>query len=142
MNNAASRVISGKSWEGFCDGLKAAGQTILRPETPETKIDRAEGWRYLSRLTCAALERMVGFAEFARLIDPPDWRMSQPSNSTCRSDGIALRQASSTRQASARLSMAGDLSKREANCDPGVGASPEIVAWRNCQNCANQNADP
>ena len=63
MSDAVSRVLSGKSWEDFCDGLKAAGQTILRPETPATEIDRAEGFRYLSRLTRAALERMVEFAD-------------------------------------------------------------------------------
>src|ERR1700754_25168 len=63
MSDAASRVLSGKSWEDFCDSLKAAGQTILRPETPVSEIDRAEGWRYLSRLTRAALERMVEVAD-------------------------------------------------------------------------------
>jgi hypothetical protein len=63
MSDAASRVISGKSWEEFCDCLKAAGQTILRPETPATEIDRAEGFRYLTRLTRAALERMMEFAD-------------------------------------------------------------------------------
>jgi hypothetical protein len=63
MSDATSRVISGKSWEDFCDGLKAAGEVILRPETPATEIDRAEGFRYLSRLTRAALERMVEFAD-------------------------------------------------------------------------------
>jgi len=63
MSDTTSRVVSGKSWDDFCDGLKAAGQTILRPETPETEIDRAEGFRYLSRLTRAALERMVEFAD-------------------------------------------------------------------------------
>jgi len=63
MSEATSRVLSGKSWEDFCDSLKAAGETILRPETPASEIDRAEGWRYLSRLTRAALERMVEFAD-------------------------------------------------------------------------------
>jgi hypothetical protein len=61
--SAHDRVISGKSWEEFCDSLKAAGQTILRPETPATEIDRAEGFRYLTRLTRAALERMMEFAD-------------------------------------------------------------------------------
>jgi hypothetical protein len=63
MSDAASRILSGKSWEDFCDGLKAAGNAIRRPETPATELDRAEGWRYLSRLTRAALERMVEFAD-------------------------------------------------------------------------------
>ena len=55
-NTARSRVESGQTWDDFCDGLKAAGQLILRPETPTSEIDRAEGWRYLSRLTRMALE--------------------------------------------------------------------------------------
>jgi len=63
MSEALSRVLSGQSWDEFCDSLKAAGRTILRPETPATEIDRAEGWRYLSRLTRAALERMLEFAD-------------------------------------------------------------------------------
>jgi hypothetical protein len=55
-DTARSRVESGQTWDDFCDSLKAAGKLILRPETPSTEIDRAEGWRYLSRLTRMALE--------------------------------------------------------------------------------------
>jgi hypothetical protein len=53
---ALSRVASGQAWEEFCDQLKEVGQIVLRPETPSSEIDRAEGWRYLSRLTRMALE--------------------------------------------------------------------------------------
>ena len=63
MDGAPLQALSSSGWEDFCDSLKAAGQVILRPETPVTEIDRAEGWRYLSRLTRAALERMVEFAD-------------------------------------------------------------------------------
>jgi hypothetical protein len=55
-STARSRVTSGEAWEEFCDRLKEAGKIILRPETPTSEIDRAEGWRYLSRLTRMALE--------------------------------------------------------------------------------------
>src|SRR5580658_6736635 len=55
-NTALGRVDSGQAWEEFCDQLKEAGQIILRPETPSGELDRAEGWRYLSRLTRMALE--------------------------------------------------------------------------------------
>jgi hypothetical protein len=57
------RVVGGRIWEDFCDRLKAAGDVILRPETPVTEIDRAEGWRYLSRLTRVALEMMLEHAD-------------------------------------------------------------------------------
>jgi len=62
-DNAASRVISGKTWEDFCDALKAAGQQILRPEAPSTELDRAEGWRYLTRLLRLGLESKLEFAD-------------------------------------------------------------------------------
>jgi hypothetical protein len=58
-----ARVLSGRTWEAFCDRLKEAGQVILRPDNPATEIDRAEGWRYLSRLTRVALEMMLEHAD-------------------------------------------------------------------------------
>ncbi|MBY0510639.1 MAG: DUF1214 domain-containing protein [Rhodospirillaceae bacterium] len=60
---AQHRVLSGKAWEEFCDKLKAAGEVILRPESPATELDRAEGWRYLSRLTRIALDMMLECAD-------------------------------------------------------------------------------
>jgi hypothetical protein len=63
MSESLERVLSGRSWEDFCDTLKAAGQVILRPETPATEIDRAEGWRYLTRLTRVACEMMLECAD-------------------------------------------------------------------------------
>lgn len=55
-NMSRSRVASGQAWEDFCERLKEAGKIVLRPETPSNEIDRAEGLRYLSRLTRMALE--------------------------------------------------------------------------------------
>jgi hypothetical protein len=57
------RVMSGQSWEEFCDTLKSAGKTILAEGQPEGPLDRAEGFRYLSRLTRAALETFVEYAD-------------------------------------------------------------------------------
>jgi len=62
-NNITQRVLSGKSWEEFCDALKEAGKIILRPEAPATELDRAEGWRYLTRLTRLALESKLEFSD-------------------------------------------------------------------------------
>src|SRR5581483_10951803 len=62
-DDAKARVASGRTWEMFCERLKEAGQVILRPEAPAGEIDRAEGWRYLSRLTRIALEMMLEHAD-------------------------------------------------------------------------------
>ncbi len=61
--SSAERIASGKSWEEFCDTLKSAGATILDEGGPTSELDRAEGFRYLSRLTRAALEAFVEYAD-------------------------------------------------------------------------------
>ena len=61
--DARERVMSGVAWEEFCDTLKGAGQTILAEGQPEGELDRAEGFRYLSRLARAALETFVEYAD-------------------------------------------------------------------------------
>jgi hypothetical protein len=64
MNDPAfDAVLSGATWEQFCDTLKRAGQQILRAEAPADAYTRAEGWRYLSRLTRVALEMHVEYAD-------------------------------------------------------------------------------
>ncbi len=55
------RVVSGKSWEEFCDTLKAAGSSILYANPPKDELAQAEAYRYLSRLTRAGLEAFVEF---------------------------------------------------------------------------------
>ncbi len=58
---ATRRVVSGQSWAEFCDLLKMAGSVIERaPDDPQT---RAEGLRYLTRLTRAALQTFVEHAD-------------------------------------------------------------------------------
>ena len=65
----AHRITSGKSWESFCDNLKTAGAALVYPGTPRDAFQQAEGVRYLSRLTRAALEAYVeyGDVEFPEL---------------------------------------------------------------------------
>ena len=62
-------IVSGKAWEEFCDNLKKAGGAILYPGTPKDPFQQAEGVRYLSRLTRAALEAFVEYNDpaFPRL---------------------------------------------------------------------------
>ena len=55
-DEAFARAMSGQSWDEFCDRLKELGQIIRRPESPTTELDRAEGLRYLARLTRLGLE--------------------------------------------------------------------------------------
>ncbi len=50
-------VVSGKAWNDFCDALKIAGEMIL--ERSESDLDRAEGFRFLSRLTRGGLASFV-----------------------------------------------------------------------------------
>ncbi|MHA7835904.1 MAG: DUF1214 domain-containing protein [bacterium] len=61
--SAHERLMTGRSWEAFCDALKGAGQTILAEGAPDSPLDRAEGYRYLTRLTRAALEAFVEHAD-------------------------------------------------------------------------------
>jgi len=57
------RTISGELWHDFCQTLESAGATILAPGTPDNALDRAEGFRYLTRVLRLALESELENAE-------------------------------------------------------------------------------
>ena len=57
------RVVSGKSWDEFCDQLKLAGTVLKYSGTPQDAFNQAEGLRYLTRLTRAGLEAFIEFAD-------------------------------------------------------------------------------
>ncbi len=59
----AKRIVTGKSWEDFCDNLKAAGASLLYPGTPRDAFQQAEGIRYLSRLTRGGLEVFLEYSD-------------------------------------------------------------------------------
>ncbi|MFQ5352015.1 MAG: hypothetical protein ACE5D3_02965, partial [Candidatus Binatia bacterium] len=58
-SESIKRVVDGSSWSDFCKALEAAGAVILDEGAPDDPLTRAEGWRYLTRLTRAALETMM-----------------------------------------------------------------------------------
>jgi hypothetical protein len=62
-DQSARRMLDGSTWEEFCDTLKAAGSVVLGEGTPSDPLNRAEGWRYLTRLLRAALETFVENAD-------------------------------------------------------------------------------
>jgi hypothetical protein len=57
-------VASGRAWAELCDALKAAGDVILAAGNPADPLDRAEGFRMLSRLV------RYGFESFLEFSDP------------------------------------------------------------------------
>ncbi len=57
------RIMSGKTWRDFCDTLKKAGDVILREKSPADPLDRAEGFRYLSRIMRATVEAFVEYSD-------------------------------------------------------------------------------
>ncbi len=59
-------------WEQYCETLKRAGQQIFRPGAPTSDFDRAEGFRYLTRLIRIALEMHVehGDPDFPTFMHP------------------------------------------------------------------------
>ena len=59
---AAQRVVSGESWNEFCDTLKAAGAALNFPGAPQDPFSQAEGYRYLSRLARAGLMAFIEYA--------------------------------------------------------------------------------
>lgn len=57
------RILTAETWRDFCRKLEAAGDVLLDPRLPGDAFTRAEGIRYLTRLTRAALETFVENAD-------------------------------------------------------------------------------
>ncbi len=55
MSSTDEAIVTGQAWGDFCRALEAAGQVVLTQTSPSTPLDRAEGFRYLSRLLRNAL---------------------------------------------------------------------------------------
>ena len=61
--DALARLVDGRAWSAFCRALEEAGQAVLREGTPTDAFDRAEGFRYLTRLLRAGLESQLEFSD-------------------------------------------------------------------------------
>ena len=59
----AARVVSGRTWDDFCDELKAAGTAIGMSGTAKDPRSQAEGYRYLTRLLRGGLEAFLEFGD-------------------------------------------------------------------------------
>lgn len=57
------RVLDGRTWDDFCESLKGARAVLFRDLSPSDALDRAEGYRHLTRLLRVALERFVEHAD-------------------------------------------------------------------------------
>ena len=78
MREAASRrLLNGESWDDFCDTLKAAGHILEEFGDEPSEMERAEWYRYLTRMVRNGFERFVENCEpeRPRLRDAP-WRQS------------------------------------------------------------------
>ena len=47
---ALERIKSGEVWSEFCEGLRRSGDLVLSEKAANTPLDRAEGYRYLTRM--------------------------------------------------------------------------------------------
>lgn len=56
-------IIDAELWDQFCTQLKHVGRHVLRPEAPDNNADRAEGYRYLTRVLRSALDTFVEYRD-------------------------------------------------------------------------------
>lgn len=63
MQQEEQRIMDGSLWADFCDSLKATGEQVLRESTPKDVFNRAEGYRYLTRLLRLSLEKNIEFGD-------------------------------------------------------------------------------
>ena len=60
---AGDRLLSPDVWRDFCQRLEAAGEIVTGAEAAANPLDRAEGYRYLTRLLRIALDMQLEHAD-------------------------------------------------------------------------------
>ena len=76
MSDAATdRVLSGRAWDDFCENLRRAGHMVDKFGDEAGPLDKAEWYRFMTRLARNAFERFMENTEpdRPRLRDAP-WR--------------------------------------------------------------------
>jgi hypothetical protein len=63
IDPSEERIMNGEAWIGFCEAIQAAGETVLAQSAPDSPLDRAEGFRYLTRLLRMGLESQLEFSD-------------------------------------------------------------------------------
>jgi hypothetical protein len=71
---ADERIMTGEAWRALCATLERTSGLVLGEDVPDAPRDRAEGFRYLTRLLAAGLVTCMEFAdpdepEFGRMVD-------------------------------------------------------------------------
>ena len=61
--NFETRILDGAVWDDFCDRLKDLGGLVREPGTPTDVVNRAQGYRFLTRILRAGLESAVDYAD-------------------------------------------------------------------------------
>lgn len=61
--DAHKKVMDGSLWDEFCDNLKEAGKVVQSTAAPDSAFDKAEGYRYLTRLLRGGLESSLEFGD-------------------------------------------------------------------------------
>lgn len=90
MSDNARNLLNGTAWHEFCDRLKATGDRIIGEGYPTEERDRAEGYRYLTRLLSYSLRMEVeagdpAFPVMCRYEEPhTQWGGPNPDNTYLR----------------------------------------------------------
>jgi len=77
MDDDAQRLIDGSAWREWCERLAAVGETILGDGYPSEPRDRAEGFRWLTRLMVHAVQMEI---ETGDPLHPDFVRYETPDN--------------------------------------------------------------